>query len=983
MSRAKGRNPSTAGTTSSKRTKRSLNAFAIASRQVPEKPLPRHRAGQLDESTEPPRQARDVQTQPDGARSKRRRPADENVEYGSDSEGNEWQLGEVDSQNDSEVDSDEAWNESDEERFEGFAFAGGSSTYAKPSKRRRLDTLDDDQENSLTGAEEEGSEEEYSWMGFEDEDQDAPRKTANQSGTASKNGKTGFNKEPVEELDQEFLGGELSSDMEDHTEASGLEDETESMLSVSDEEQEGDDANRLEKLQDLIESMKPDAPEPSSKGPRGIDPLEANPPSDFGVTSARKLTVEDLLPSVTDAEIKRSLRLLSSAQISKPSTKAKGIPGKLEPPLAKRQQDRLDRTAAYEKSKETLERWIDTIKHNRRAEHLSFPIQRPDRVGALLGKDVLPRVGIAAPSELESTIQNILQQSGLAAQNGKTEDDHIQELEDEQMKQMSVAEAQARRSQLRMARELLFREEIRAKRLKKIKSKSFRRVHRKQREKEEEANRAALSAGGLIDVEQEQELADRRRAEERMGARHRESRWAKAVKTVGRQKWDEDARTGIAEMAQREETLRKRIQGKSVHNGEDGDSDESSSTSQDEEDDANQTNGKKRLMKSLENVESKHSGLGSSSAGPSRLSSMKFMQKAEAARKAQNDAMVDEIRRDLAGEVLSSDEEPSTVGRRKYQPNAAAATNNQQPRHEKLNEFEEEYDSEGAANHGRTAVEPEGGVHADAQKAVERGAPETSQHSQPRMPKNSSSKSTRKDISKEKSRATATRNNEVGDHTADHPANAASKSSKPTLSGQKKKIAPRASTAQGDTGVWTSISLGDADAAEDDEGLDGEHDRVPVASLTQDELRRRAFAGDEVDEAFEAEKNEMIVEEGDKIIDDTLPGWGNWVGEGISKKAQNRYKGRFQTKIEGVQKEKRADAKLANVIISEKRIKKVRPGSATDHCDTATDFDSGSECKVHGACLAASVREQATVRAVTSTAHGTRMDDKGDIPGCD
>ncbi|KAI9885212.1 MAG: hypothetical protein M1823_002984 [Watsoniomyces obsoletus] len=920
MSRAKGRNPSKTGPTSSKRAKRSLNALAIASRQVPEKPLSGHRVGHLDESTEPSRKSRDAQGQPEGARSKRRRGAGEDVEYGSDSEGNEWQLGEIDSQDDSEVDSDEAWNESDEERFEGFAFAGGSSTDAKPSKRRRLDTKDDHQESNLMEEEgeeeeEENSEDDNSWAGFENEDGEKSRKPVKTTKGALRAGKKNSNIEPLGDWDQE-LEGELSSESEDGSDAS-QEDEMESILSISDEEQEADDANRLGRLQDLIESMKPDAPESPSRGGRTVDALEANPPSDFGITSTRKLTVEDLLPSVTDADIKRSLRLLSSAQNSGPSTKSKGIPGKLEPPLAKRQQDRLDRAAAYEKSKETLERWIDTIKHHRRAEHLSFPIQHPSRAGGLPGKDVLPRVGIAAASELESTIQNILQQSGLAAQNGKTEEDHIQELEGEQMKPMSVPEAQARRAQLLMARELLFREEIRAKRLKKIKSKSFRRIHRKQREKEEEGNRAALAAGGLIDVEQEQELADRRRAEERMGARHRESRWAKSVKAGGRQQWDEDARMGIAEMAQREELLKKRIQGKPVQQGDDDNSDGSSSDGGDEDDDVDQTKEKSKLMRNLDHVESKHSDLGNSSSGPSRLSSMKFMQRAEAARKSQNDALVEEIRRDLAGEELSSDEEPHTVGRRKYQLNAATTINDQPSRRKNLNDFEEEeHDSEGAENHESTVGEPETSFRVDGQRAVSKGAPETSQHLQGRVPKKASSNASGNNVPKEKSSATTTRNK------ADHPANEASKSTKPTLSGPKKKTALRASTAQGDTSVWTSISLGDADAADEDEDSDGEQDHVPAASLAQDELRRRAFAGDEVDEAFEAEKNEMILDEGDKIIDETLPGWGNWVGEGISKKAQNRYQGRFQTKIEGVQKEKRADAKLANVIISEKRIKK-------------------------------------------------------------
>ena len=43
----------------------------------------------------------------------------------------------------------------------------------------------------------------------------------------------------------------------------------------------------------------------------------------------------------------------------------------------------------------------------------------------------------------------------------------------------------------------------------------------------------ALTAAGVDDSESEKERQDRRRAEERMGARHREGRWAKGVKDSG------------------------------------------------------------------------------------------------------------------------------------------------------------------------------------------------------------------------------------------------------------------------------------------------------------------------------------------------------------------------------------------------------------------------------------------------------------------
>lgn len=56
----------------------------------------------------------------------------------------------------------------------------------------------------------------------------------------------------------------------------------------------------------------------------------------------------------------------------------------------------------------------------------------------------------------------------------------------------------------------------------------------------------------------------------------------------------------------------------------------------------------------------------------------------------------------------------------------------------------------------------------------------------------------------------------------------------------------------------------------------------------------------------------------------SIPGWGSWVGEGVSEKEKKRHHGRFMKKQEGVKQSDRKDAKLKNVIINEKRNKKVR-----------------------------------------------------------
>jgi U3 small nucleolar RNA-associated protein 14 len=99
------------------------------------------------------------------------------------------------------------------------------------------------------------------------------------------------------------------------------------------------------------------------------------------------------------------------------------------------------------------------------------------------------------------------------------------------------------------------------------------------------------------------------------------------------------------------------------------------------------------------------------------------------------------------------------------------------------------------------------------------------------------------------------------------------------------------------------------------ESEDGEDSRAALA--------RSIFAGpDEVIQDFAKEKKKTVEDEEDKVIDNSLPGWGSWTGNGISKKAQKRAKGKFLTTIKGVSEDKRKDAKLDRVIINEKRVKK-------------------------------------------------------------
>ncbi|KAI9838366.1 MAG: hypothetical protein M1819_005634 [Sarea resinae] len=934
--------PSTKRAKLSKGSKsRSLDAFAIASQQNPDRVKVRqHRLGESegelgrrkkksrDDNDGEDDEEEDSRVRNDGRKSNARGRANElDVDEGSDSEGNEWRLGQVDDDDDSDIDSDEAMGESDEEQFEDFRFRGSSGSKMVNPRSKALKTknvksssheLDLDESEDEDGQGSADSDDDS--LGEDAIDLAAMLDATEEEEPVQKNPK----KRKASWQDEENAAD--SSNGEDGSDSSSESEENESILSFS-EDGDDNDPEKLSALQSLISSMQANSEGPLSKRQRTSDPHESSAPSDFGVNVSQKLTVADLLPSVTDARLKKSLKILSSDKDPKSSAKRQGVPGKLDVPLAKRQQDQLDRAAAYDKSKETLERWIETVKHNRRAEHLTFPLADPGAVAAHGRNNVMLNSGSTPLNELESAIQNILEESGMKSAPGKSEEDKIRAFEELQTNKLPLEEVQGRRAELRKARELLFREEVRAKRIKKIKSKAYRRVHRKQREREEQEERDAFAAAGVELSEDEKERNDRRRAEERMRSRHRESKWAKEMKKSGRAVWDEDSRSGATEMARRGEELRRRMEGKSVQNDETGsDLNASEESDSDPSSDDEQEDREARLLRKL----AESGSLNPSEKEPgSKLASMKFMQKAEASRKIQNDADAERLRRELAGEdPLSEAEEAEFTGRKTFGPTTKTMSRPSQK--EIHNEFEERQGSDDE-HHEETIVDREDDIdiivdskelpgqshtttksgknrkHANGKKDA---AKDTDQDVFENPWLNNTGNSSHKEKSSKRNGAVALKETNQQDDFDNDPMVSLHPSAK-----------PKSNVLSSGVDQWQSVYTGPDRNGHDSDDSDEGDDLMPFV-LRNQELVKKAFAGDDVVADFEEEKKQTIQDEDEKVIDNTLPGWGSWTGDGVSKGDRKRNKGRFLTKVEGIKESQRKDSKLDRVIINEKRVKK-------------------------------------------------------------
>ena len=855
---------------------RGLDALQIAEFENPESvKIRQHRLGESYEDNDEPQSRADV----DVRSSKRRKVTHEDDEEvsqsGSDLDGERWHVGVAEDDEDSDLDSDEAFGESDEERFADFTFKGSKRNAGKGRAEEGEEAMGSD-----NGTDEDDLGEEAVDLAtaldmnerIDREDYPSKSKRRRKDSPASES----------RDLEADDKSG-ATDDSEDEV-------EQDSDLSLSDQE-DGD----LDRLQDFVQSL-------STKKSTGHDQSASRTP-----TAPSKISAADLLQYVKDPKQRQSLKILQNNDVKGPEPYKGGVPGRLAPPLAKRQQDRLDRVAAYDASKKELGKWVETVKQNRRADHVSFPLADPESIAALNNTQMAPISQSQPMSSLEHKIQEIMAESGLSGKGSRSAEKDEQDFEELQEKKMPLAEVQARRAALRQARDLMFREEIRAKRIKKIKSKAYRRIHRKERDRANLRQQAELATDGLIDPDEEREKTDRRRAEERMGARHRESKWAKAVKSAGRAAWDEDVRGGVADLARRDEELRRRVEGK-PERASDSDSDSESDGYDSVVDD-------QELEDRLAAVDRTGADVSTS-----KLESMAFMKRAEAARKAANDTEIQEMRSQLRGDVPedhfdnSEIEDKVSSGRQTFGGKGQAEKVERVRKVTDRSEFEEwlsEDDDQGITLHDDIVPV----------SAANRPALEASKTKHSKNPHHNET-------------SQANRPSQGGNVVSTPETHKTSKSQslKPLLAPSKPQ----------------SQILEAPDSSSDSEPSN----HVPITPNPEEPstLNEAVFFGDEdVLPAFEAEKKDAIASEDDQPLSDpnALPGWGSWTGAGISKKSQARSLANFKKRgngngnanananaktsvLKGVKPQDRQDKMLDRVIVNEKLVKKNNKYLATE-----------------------------------------------------
>ena len=206
-------------------------------------------------------------------------------------------------------------------------------------------------------------------------------------------------------------------------------------------------------------------------------------------------------------------------------------------------------------------------------------------------------------------------------------EEDLHKAEELKMNHLSAEEVAARRAEIMRTRELMFRAEMKAKRVAKIKSKTYRRL--KRRAKEKQRGDKSDSEGPEAPLRKEVE-----RAKERATLRHKVTgKWARAMRRRG--EMDDDQRQDMTEMLERGEKLRRKIQG-----GKEG-----SDSDDDDSDDDNPAQLKARAFDELAELKRDDSVL---ARGKGKgVFDMKFMQDAAAREQKEVNKAVDDLMEQL------------------------------------------------------------------------------------------------------------------------------------------------------------------------------------------------------------------------------------------------------------------------------------------------------------------------------------------------
>ncbi|GAA5887298.1 hypothetical protein JCM16303_006580 [Sporobolomyces ruberrimus] len=852
-----------------------------------------------------------------------------------------------------------------------------------------------------------GSDEEGGFGSDDDEDIDsdfsdvmsdeAPKKKSQAKGSkkALPSTEIDLDEEEVDSEDEEGEGFMDVSEMFDRGENDDEDDEDSGEEVDSDEEiasdadsmdqDDADEGGALDKLDDFVQGL--ETSKKRKAGERNDDEngkkkkrvilkerTEAYPEGEFvavGADSAadNRVELEDLLSSFTDsknprlANLRKTLKPLAAtaeSNLAAPtgSTSALKRAGPISAPLPARLQDKVDREAAYEKTKEETDKWNETVKRMKgesganvsgaRHERLVLPLIDPTQDAKRAPNSNELNAKFQPSNDLEASIQALLTA-------GHMQQTDLDKEEQAQLATLDPADLAARRAELRRQRDLMYRAERKAKRVAKIKSKAYRRIHRKGKDKDgPQLSLEDLEELDRIDggdrVAEERSRLEVLRAKERATLKHsaKGGRWAKKVD--GLDGLEDERNKSIRDMVERRDQLRKKIAGLE---DDDEDEDEFAPSGSEGEygsgDDADFDSIRQKAFDELAALDAKEAAAIENDPKLKGVMNMKFMKDARARADREVGKEADELRRRLEqmDQVAEADDdEPialsqqvqGNLGRLVFGPSSTVAQS-----------ADPEDTDDGPSK--PTTTTKISSISLDAPSSSSRastsrarpslsnpglsttGEAETNpwlaladQGETNKLSRKNNKASFGKDslsaAEKIADKAARTRSKQTGARQAERDDAEVELDLNAGLvnSGSKKKRekAPQVGGAVARPAEAMEEDVDDSDAQSDAE-IDAQRGKGPTA-FRQRELVKEAFANDDVVADFAEEKRKEIERDAPQEEDNTLPGWGSWAGKGAKKNKNPKKK--FVKKIAGIDASERKDAGLNHVIINEKKDKK-------------------------------------------------------------
>ncbi|GAX27924.1 U3 small nucleolar RNA-associated protein 14 [Fistulifera solaris] len=359
-----------------------------------------------------------------------------------------------------------------------------------------------------------------------------------------------FNSDDERKYGMFFQKRDDSDDDDDEDSDSGSEDGSDL---EDDDEEEGDGGQYM---LDLLNNLdKTDNDEPKTDTHTITNYIKEDPFSST-VIKGTKLTLDALVDDIKD-----------TSEFGAVQKKLKGMMGKsaTSTPAARVITERAQRRVNYQQQSKEVSSWIEAVQENRQAETLDF---RPHMEGA--NKITTERMidSFVPTTDFEREMHEALKAAGQEDEAAliRAEEQAIDALGENEI---TLEEYKQRRGQLAKMRALMFYEEQKRHHINKIKSKKYRRIRKKQRERQKESE---MEAGIAENPELERELQEKEemeRMKERMTLAHKNtSKWAKHILKRGKNV-DLDTRKALSAQLRRGDDLLKKM--KTSRNGDDSD----------------------------------------------------------------------------------------------------------------------------------------------------------------------------------------------------------------------------------------------------------------------------------------------------------------------------------------------------------------------------------------------------------------------------